>query len=147
MPPTMTPRTPILRISRLHARHPFQTLAPLATTALLTTPIPTLPQDTATADTTPDPHQEGLPLAPGHTISTSFTEGSWMSVDVRPDDTRVVFTSDRSGGEAIHIASPDYANEDVLGGEKPARFTPFVRAAFPAGTGRQANGLGPRFRS
>ncbi len=95
----------------------------------------------------PDPQQEGLPLAPGRTISTSFTEGSWMSVDVSPDGrtlvfdflgdlytmpitggtatpltrgmafdgqprfspdgTRVVFTSDRSGGEAIHIIALD----------------------------------------
>ncbi len=144
MPPTMTPRTAIPRISR---RHPFPTLAALAAATLLTTPSPALPQDTATADTTPDLRQEGLPLAPGRTISTSFTEGSWMSVDVSPDGqtlvfdflgdlytmpitggtatpltqgmafdgqprfspdgTRVVFTSDRSGGEAIHIISLD----------------------------------------
>ena len=94
-----------------------------------------------------DPRQEGLPLAPARTISTSFTEGSWMSVDVSPDGgtlvfdflgdlytlpitggtavpltqgmafdgqprfspdgTRVVFTSDRGGGEGIHIISLD----------------------------------------
>ena len=93
------------------------------------------------------PQQEGLPLVPGRTIETTFTEGSWMSVDVSPDGqtlvfdflgdlytmpitggtatpltrgmafdgqprfspdgTRVVFTSDRSGGEAIHIISLD----------------------------------------
>ncbi len=95
----------------------------------------------------PHPQQEGLPLAPGRTIETSFTEGSWMSVDVSPDGetlifdflgdlytlpitggtatpltrgmafdgqprfspdgARVVFTSDRSGGEGIHIISLD----------------------------------------
>ena len=98
-------------------------------------------------DEDPQPQQEGLPLSPGRTISTSFTEGSWMSVDVSPDGetlvfdflgdlytmpitggtatpltrgmafdgqprfspdgTRVVFTSDRSGGEGIHIISLD----------------------------------------
>ena len=99
------------------------------------------------AQDAPDPRQEGLPLAPARTISTSFTEGSWMSVDVSPDGgtlvfdflgdlytlpitggtavpltqgmafdgqprfspdgTRVVFTSDRGGGEGIHIISLD----------------------------------------
>ena len=99
------------------------------------------------AEDDPHPQQEGLPLAPGRTIATSFTEGSWMSVDVSPDGqalvfdflgdlytmpisggtatpltrgmafdgqprfspdgTRVAFTSDRSGGEGIHIISLD----------------------------------------
>ncbi len=101
-------------------------------------------------DNDPHPQQEGLPLAPKRTISTSFTEGSWMSVDVSPDGEtlvfdflgdlytmpitggtatpltrgmafdgqprfspdgeRVVFTSDRSGGEAIHIISLDQSD-------------------------------------
>ena len=115
-----------------------------ALTAHPLTAHPLLAQD---ADEDSHPQQEGLPLAPGRTISTSFTEGSWMSVDVSPDGqtlvfdflgdlytlpitggtaspltrgmafdgqprfspdgTRVVFTSDRSGGEGIHIISLD----------------------------------------
>ncbi len=122
-------------------------LTALATATLLATPSPTLPQE---PPDTPDPRQEGLPLAPGRTISTSFTEGSWMSVDVSPDGqtlvfdflgdiytmpitggtatpltqgmafdgqprfspdgTRVVFTSDRTGGEGIHIISLDMSD-------------------------------------
>ena len=120
----------------------------LLATVLLALPTPALAQEAD--DTTPDPRQEGLPLAPGRTISTSFNEGSWISVDVSPDGetlvfdflgdlytmpitggvatpltqgmafdgqprfspdgTRVVFTSDRSGGEGIHIISLDLAD-------------------------------------
>ena len=120
----------------------------LLATVLLALPTAALAQEAA--DTTPDPRQEGLPLAPGRTISTSFNEGSWISVDVSPDGqtlvfdflgdlytmpitggvatpltqgmafdgqprfspdgTRVVFTSDRSGGEGIHIISLDLAD-------------------------------------
>ena len=109
-------------------------------------PPPLAAQDAAGPDQE-HPQQEGLPLAPGRTISATFTEGSWMSVDVSPDGellvfdflgdlytlpiaggtavpltrgmafdgqprfspdgTRVVFTSDRSGGEAIHIIALD----------------------------------------
>ena len=129
-------------------RRPLTTLAPLLAATIIATPTPAFAQDTA--DDTSDPRQEGLPLAPGRTISTSFTEGSWMSVDVSPDGqslvfdflgdlytmpiaggtatpltqgmafdgqprfspdgTRVVFTSDRSGGEAIHIISLDLSD-------------------------------------
>ena len=120
----------------------------LLATVLLALPLAALAQEAD--DTTPDPRQEGLPLAPGRTISTSFNEGSWISVDVSPDGqtlvfdflgdlytmpitggvatpltqgmafdgqprfspdgTRVVFTSDRSGGEGIHIISLDLAD-------------------------------------
>ena len=121
------------------------TLAAVAAAAIIAHPCPALAQETD--DDTPDPRQEGLPLAASRTISTSFTEGSWMSIDVSPDGqtlvfdflgdlytmpitggtatpltqgmafdgqprfspdgTRVVFTSDRSGGEGIHIISLD----------------------------------------
>ena len=113
--------------------------------ALIAAPQPITAQEVN--DDPPDPRQEGLPLAPARTISTSFTEGSWMSVDVSPDGqtlvfdflgdlytlpitggtavpltqgmafdgqprfspdgARVVFTSDRGGGEGIHIISLD----------------------------------------
>ena len=106
-------------------------------------PLPVQQEDDAESD----PAQEGLPLAPGRTFAASFTEGSWMSVDVSPDGTtlvfdflgdlytlpieggtatpltqgmafdgqprfspdgtRVAFTSDRSGGEAIHVVALD----------------------------------------
>ncbi|MDE2876939.1 MAG: hypothetical protein OXQ93_15970, partial [Gemmatimonadota bacterium] len=66
---------------------PYPTLVALAT--LLTLPSPTLPQEPP--DTTPDLRREGLPLAPGRTISTSFNEGSWISVDVSPDGQTLVF--------------------------------------------------------
>ena len=131
-----------------HPRNIYR-CAPLAAflgaAALCPAPHPLAAQDADEGD--PHPQQEGLPLRPGRTISTSFTEGSWMSVDVSPDGqtlvfdflgdlytmpitggpatpltqgmafdgqprfspdgTRVVFTSDRSGGEAIHIISLD----------------------------------------
>ena len=136
------------RDTRPSRRTPRQArLRPLPALAatILILPNPAYPQQPP--DTTPDPRQEGLPLAPGRTISTSFNEGSWISVDVSPDGqtlvfdflgdlytmpitggtatpltqgmafdgqprfspdgTRVVFTSDRSGGEGIHIVSVD----------------------------------------
>ena len=120
----------------------------LATLTILALPTPALSQEAP--DTTPDLRQEGLPLASGRTISTSFNEGSWISVDVSPDGqtlvfdflgdlytmpitggtatpltqgmafdgqprfspdgTRVVFTSDRSGGEGVHIISLDMSD-------------------------------------
>ena len=121
-------------------------LAGIVATALAGSPAVAPAQDTDDAD----PRQEGLPLAPGRTISTSFNEGSWMSVDVSPDGrtlvfdflgdlytvpisggtaapltqgmafdgqprfspdgTRVVFTSDRSGGEGIHVIALDLSD-------------------------------------
>ncbi len=139
------------RDTRPSRRTPRQArLRPLPALAatILILPNPAYPQQPP--DTTPDPRQEGLPLAPGRTISTSFNEGSWISVDVSPDGqilvfdflgdlytmpitggtatpltqgmafdgqprfspdgTRVVFTSDRSGGEGVHIISLDLAD-------------------------------------
>ena len=132
-------------------RHSLRFLTAMAwitTAAVIATPCPALAQETD--DEAADPRQEGLPLAPGRTISTSFTEGSWMSVDVSPDGqtlvfdflgdlytlpiaggtavpltqgmaldgqprfspdgARVAFTSDRSGGEAIHIIDVDMSD-------------------------------------
>ena len=138
---------------------------PGLTTTLLATILVALPPATLAQeadDTTPDARQEGLPLAPGRTISTSFNEGSWISVDVSPDGetlvfdflgdlytmpitggvatpltqgmafdgqprfspdgTRVVFTSDRSGGEGIHIISLDLADTVQLTSGKSSEY-------------------------
>jgi Tol biopolymer transport system component/imidazolonepropionase-like amidohydrolase len=51
-------------------------------------------QDTAQADTTKEeknPRQEGLPLEPGRTLQYTATEGSWISLDVSPDGSMIVF--------------------------------------------------------
>ncbi len=97
-----------------------------------------------------DPRQESLQLEPSRKIQQTFTEGSWISVDISPDGetlvfdflgdiytmpadggtataltqgmgldaqprfspdgTRVVFTSDRNGGENLWIMSLDGAD-------------------------------------
>ena len=130
------------RPARLHWR--LTAIIPCAL-CLIAAAAPVAAQEGDEGD--PDPRQEGLPLAPARTISASFTEGSWMSVDVSPDGqtlvfdflgdlytlaiyggtavpltqgmafdgqprfspdgSRVVFTSDRGGGEGIHIISLD----------------------------------------
>src|SRR5690606_13217381 len=40
---------------------------------------------------TKSPRQEGLPLEVGRTLSLTVREGSWMSVDVSPDGSTIVF--------------------------------------------------------
>ena len=35
--------------------------------------------------------KEGLPLTPQRTLKGSFTEGSWISLDVSPDGGTIVF--------------------------------------------------------
>ena len=142
---------------------PLRLVAALGAFALVLLPPTLLAQETE--EDTPDPRQEGLPLAPGRTISTSFTEGSWMSVDISPDGqtlvfdflgdlytlpiaggtatpltqgmafdgqprfspdgTRVVFTSDRGGGEGIHIISLDMSDTvQVTSGKSSAYQSP-----------------------
>jgi Tol biopolymer transport system component/imidazolonepropionase-like amidohydrolase len=103
--------------------------------------------ENASARGSRDPMQNGLPLAPSRTLEFTATEGSWMSVDVSPDGStlvfdllgdiyimpirggratpltsgmaldaqprfspdgrRIVFTSDRSGGEGVWVMSLD----------------------------------------
>lgn len=54
--------------------------------------------------------QEGLPLAPTRTLSETFTEGSWISLDLSPDGSTIVFdllgdlyTMPFSGGRATPL--------------------------------------------
>lgn len=103
--------------------------------------------DSTTARAAKNPMQNGLPLEPTRTLTYTATEGSWMSVDVSPDGstlvfdllgdiytmpvtggaatplttgmaldaqprfspdgTKIVFTSDRSGGEGVWTMSLD----------------------------------------
>ncbi|HEX2166667.1 MAG TPA: amidohydrolase family protein [Longimicrobiales bacterium] len=100
-----------------------------------------------TTETAENPMQNGLPLEPTRSLTFTATEGSWMSVDVSPDGstlvfdllgdiyrmpitggratavtsgmafdaqprfspdgTKIVFTSDRSGGEGVWTMSLD----------------------------------------
>lgn len=54
--------------------------------------------------------QEGLPLAPTRTLRETFTEGSWISLDVSPDGSTIVFdllgdlyTMPFTGGQATPL--------------------------------------------
>ncbi|MDH3272789.1 MAG: amidohydrolase family protein [Gemmatimonadota bacterium] len=54
--------------------------------------------------------QDGLPLVPTRTLTGTFSEGSWISVDVSPDGQTIVFdflgdlyTMPFSGGRAQHL--------------------------------------------
>jgi Tol biopolymer transport system component len=54
--------------------------------------------------------QEGLPLAPTRTLSETFTEGSWISLDISPDGSTIVFdllgdlyTMPFTGGAAVPL--------------------------------------------
>ncbi len=54
--------------------------------------------------------QEGLPLEPTRTLSETFTEGSWISLDVSPDGSMIVFdllgdlyTMPFEGGAAVPL--------------------------------------------
>lgn len=65
------------------------------------------PADSADAEAAGD-----LPLQPGRTLSGTFTEGSWISVDVSPDGATVVFdflgdlyTVPLAGGDAARLTS------------------------------------------
>ena len=74
-------------------------LAPIA--AALLTPGGVFAQETGDKDKSP------LPLPADRTVAIDMTEGSWMSLDVSPDGTTIVFTSDRSGGQNVWTMSLD----------------------------------------
>jgi Tol biopolymer transport system component len=116
-------------------------------------PLPAHAQQAA-RDTTKDPMQEGLPLAPDRLLEYTASEGSWISLDVSPDGRtivfdllgdlylmpidggtatpltqgmamdaqprfspdgrRVVFTSDRSGGQGVWIIDVDKSDTTQL---------------------------------
>jgi imidazolonepropionase-like amidohydrolase/Tol biopolymer transport system component len=55
------------------------------------TPEPVVGQDSDEVDEAAELLKEGLPLAPGRTLSETFSEGSWISLDVSPDGLTIVF--------------------------------------------------------
>lgn len=67
-------------------------------------------QDQDEVDEATELLREGLPLTPERTLSGSFTEGSWISLDVSPDGQTIVFdllgdlyTMPFSGGQATAL--------------------------------------------
>lgn len=68
--------------------------------------------DTATMKKAKNPLQNGLPLEPTRSFTFTATEGSWMSVDVSPDGSTLVFdllgdiyTMPITGGRATSVTS------------------------------------------
>ncbi|MGY8776812.1 MAG: TolB family protein, partial [Longimicrobiales bacterium] len=57
----------------------------------LATPAVVSAQDGEEVDEAAELLKEGLPLTPGRTLSETFTEGSWISLDVSPDGQTIVF--------------------------------------------------------
>ena len=92
---------------------PATFLAPATLVVLViscTLPSATLAQDQEPVDEATERLKDGLPLTPTRTLSESFTEGSWISLDVSPDGETIVFdllgdlyTMPLSGGEAVAL--------------------------------------------
>ncbi|MBI4409962.1 MAG: PD40 domain-containing protein, partial [Gemmatimonadetes bacterium] len=120
------------------------------------------PPDQSAEKARPSPRQEGLPLTPARALRYTAREGSWMSVDVSPDGStivfdllgdlytvpitggkatpltrgmgfdaqprfspdgkRVVFVSDRRGGESVWILSLDLKDTVRITRGKDDRF-------------------------
>jgi Tol biopolymer transport system component len=66
-------------------------LVPLTMLLAVASPPPLVAQDQDEGDEATERLQEGLPLTPTRTLSESFTEGSWISLDVSPDGETIVF--------------------------------------------------------
>jgi hypothetical protein len=87
------------------------TLFAIATlVALVVVPATTSAQDDDDIDEATKLLMEGLPLTPGRMLSETFTEGSWISLDVSPDGQSLVFdllgdlyTMPFSGGTATAL--------------------------------------------
>ena len=67
-------------------------------------------QDQDEVDEATELLKEGLPLTPERTLSETFNEGSWISLDVSPDGQTIAFdflgdlyTMPLSGGEAVPL--------------------------------------------
>ena len=83
------------RVTLTSAPHPTALLTTLlfATASFLAAilPAPLTAQDTGQSDESANPEQETLPLEPTRRLQMTTSEGSWMSVDVSPDGSRLVF--------------------------------------------------------
>jgi imidazolonepropionase-like amidohydrolase/Tol biopolymer transport system component len=68
-------------------------LAAIVLSALLSSSLAGQQADTARPNRRPprNPMQEGLPLTPTRTLTFNTTVGSWMSLDVSPDGSTIVF--------------------------------------------------------
>src|SRR4051794_32705551 len=85
----------------------------LALVAALTVAAPlAAQQDTAKVKPDSSAHPEGLPLVPTRNVTFTTHEGTWMSTDVSPDGTTIVFdlvgdlyTLPIAGGTAKRITS------------------------------------------
>ena len=55
------------------------------------TPVTVFAQDEEELDEETKLLKEGLPLTPTRMLSESFTEGSWISLDISPDGGTIVF--------------------------------------------------------
>ena len=67
------------------------TSALLTAAILATTPTPATAQDRNQSDDAANPEQETLPLEPTRRLTMTTSEASWMSVDISPDGSRLVF--------------------------------------------------------
>ena len=76
---------------------------------------PVLAQDHEEADEATELLKEGLPLMPERTLSETFTEGSWISLDISPDGQAIVF--DLLGDLWAHVEGADDRAQRLRGAD------------------------------